>query len=267
MPAMMDERTPPQVVDDELSIDRQKRVHRFAIVGSTMDEARTLAASGAPHATVVLADRQDAGRGRSGRIWTSPPGNLHATFILRPGGPPQHAPQLAFVVALAVAAAVDGLAGPPTALKWPNDIMRGGAKLAGILLEQVDNGAVLAGIGMNVRHHPPDMPYPVTSLLALGCDITPDSVLAAIQRALQAEWTIWRDHGFARVRERWLQRGPALGTTLQVRLGPEMIDGTFTGLREDGALLLQTPSGRRAIVAGDVQSCATPPDVAKTGAC
>ena len=240
-----------------------------------MDAARALAASGAPHGSVVLAEQQAAGRGRSGRVWASPPGNLHATFILRPGSSPQSAPQLAFVAAVAVAHAVDALAGPPTTLKWPNDIMRDGAKLAGILLERVDDGAVLAGIGMNVRHHPPAMPYAVTSLLALGCDTTPEPVLAAVQRALQAEWAIWRGRGFAAVRERWRQRGPAIGTVLHVRLGPQTIDGTFAGLRDDGALLLQTPSGTRAIVAGDVQPipsgdlepCAMPPVGAKTNAC
>jgi BirA family biotin operon repressor/biotin-[acetyl-CoA-carboxylase] ligase len=291
MPVMTDERTPAQVVEAAHPNQWQKLVHRFATIGSTMDAARTLVADGAPHGSVVLAEQQAAGRGRGGRVWASPPGNLHATFILRPGGSPQHAPQLAFVVAVAVARAVDALAGPPTALKWPNDVMRDGAKLAGILLERLDDDAVLAGIGMNVRHHPPGMPYPVTSLAALGCDTTPESVLAAIQRALQGEWTIWRDHGFARVRERWLERGPAIGTILRVQLGPDTIDGAFAGLRDDGALLLQTPTGRRAIVAGDVQlivagdvqpivardvqpivagdvqPCATPPDVAKTSAC
>jgi biotin-(acetyl-CoA carboxylase) ligase len=120
---------------------------------------------------------------------------------------------------------------------------------------RLDDDAVLAGIGMNVRHHPPGMPYPVTSLAALGCDTTPESVLAAIQRALQGEWTIWRDHGFARMRERWLERGPAIGTILRVQLGPDTIEGAFAGLRDDGALLLQTPTGRRACNRSSLATC------------
>ena len=171
-----------------------------------------------------------------------------------------------------MAQAVDTLAGPSTALKWPNDIMRDGAKLAGILMEAIDDGAVLAGIGVNVRHHPPGMPYAVTSLRGLGCPAEPDTVLAAIQEALRAEWAVWRTQGFSEVRRRWLVRGPAHGAPLMVRLGTGstqtgMIEGAFAGLREDGGLLLETPNGRRAIVGGDVQPCATPPDMAKKVAC
>ena len=237
-----------------------------------MDEARSLAEAGAPNGTVAVAEVQGAGRGRSGRVWASPPGNLHATFVLRPGVEARHAPQLGFVVAVAVAQAVDELAGPSTTLKWPNDIMRDGAKLAGILMERIDDGAVLAGVGMNVRHQPPSMPYPVTSLHALGCPAEPDAVLAVIQDALRAEWTIWRTRGFSEVRRRWLTRGPADRAPLVVRLGTGTlergtIEGAFAGLREDGALLLDTPEGRRAVVGGDVQSCVPPPDRAKTIAC
>ena len=260
------------MVSSDFSIDWQENIHRFGTVGSTMDEARSLAAAGAGHGTIVVAERQDAGRGRSGRVWASPPGNLHATVILRPGVEAQHAPQLGFVVAVAVAQAVDRLAGPSTALKWPNDIMRDGAKLAGILMERIDDGAVLAGIGMNVRHHPLAMPYPVTSLRVLGCEAGSDTVLGAIQDALREEWAVWRAQGFSEVRRRWLARGPADGTRLMVRLGTGTIEagtieGSFAGLREDGALLLDTADGRRALVGGDVQPCAKPPDMAKTVAC
>ena len=225
-----------------------------------MDEARALAAVGAPHGTVVLAAQQAAGRGRGGRSWVSPPGNLHATIVLRPGGAPQHAPQLAFVAAVAVAEAVDRLAGPGTTLKWPNDVMRDGAKLAGILLERLEDGAVLAGIGMNVRHVPPCMPYPVTSLSALGCDTGLDQVLAAVAGAVWAEWDCWRDRGFGHTLQRWLARGPAPGAWLTVQQGAVPATGRYAGLRGDGALLLDMPGGRRAFVAGDVQPCAGAPD-------
>ena len=111
------------------------------------------------------------------------------------------------------------------------------------------------GVGMNVRHQPPSMPYPVTSLHALGCPAEPDAVLAVIQDALRAEWTIWRTRGFSEVRRRWLTRGPADRAPLVVRLGTGTlergtIEGAFAGLREDGALLLDTPEGRRAVVGG-----------------
>jgi BirA family biotin operon repressor/biotin-[acetyl-CoA-carboxylase] ligase len=227
-------------------------VHRFDTVGSTMDEARRLAAAGAPHGTAAVAVVQNAGRGRSGRAWVSPPGNLHVTVVLRPGGSAREAPELGFVIALAVAESVDALLGPGTALKWPNDVLRDGAKLAGILLERLEDGVVLAGIGANVRHVPPDMPYPVTSLAALGSDAGPDALLALVLARLDAGWAAWRAAGFAAVLSRWAERGPGLGTPLQVRLGMGQVAGRFAGLAADGALLLDTAQGRQTFVAGDV---------------
>ena len=228
------------------------RVHRFETVASTMDEARRLAAANAPHGTAAVARVQAAGRGRGGRAWVSPPGNLHVTMVLRPGGSARQAPELGFVVALAVAEAVDALLGPGTALKWPNDVMRGGAKLAGILLERQDDGAVLAGIGANVAHAPEGLPYKVTSLALLGSDATPDALLALLLDRLDEGWNAWRAAGFAGVRARWLARGPAPGAALQVRLGAERVAGQFAGLAADGALLLDTVNGRQSFVAGNV---------------
>ncbi len=224
-------------------------IHRFDAVASTMDEARTLADQGAPHGTAVVARVQQAGRGRGGHRWASPPGNLHLTVVLRPGGEARLAPELGFVTAVAVAEAVDALAGPQTALKWPNDVLRGGAKLAGILLERLEDGAVLAGVGANVRHSPPGMPYPVTSLAALGCDAEPDALLHAVLHRLAEGWADWQAHGFAPVLARWLARGPALGAPVRMRSG---LAGRFAGLGPDGALLLDGAHGRTAIVAGEV---------------
>ena len=254
------QRTPTKFVSAFHGTEWDAPVHRFGTIGSTMEEARRLALAGAAHGTVVVAEEQRAGRGRAGRSWVSPPGNLHATVVLQPGAEARSAPGLAFVVANAVADAVDGLAGPGTTLKWPNDILRGGAKLAGILLERTDDGAVLAGIGMNVSHSPPGLPYPVTSLAALGCGAEVGAVLAAVMAALRVEWQAWRDEGFALVLQRWAARGPALGSRMVAQVGAEQVTGRFAGLREDGALLLDTAAGRRAVVAGDVQPCADAPE-------
>ena len=217
-----------------------------------MDEARSLAVAGAPHGTAVLARLQTGGRGRSGRHWISPPGNLHATVVLRPGGAAGRAPELGFVVALAVAEAVDGLAGLGTRLKWPNDVLRGDAKLAGILLDRLEDGAVLAGIGVNVAHSPDGMPYPVTDLRTLGCSADPDTLFDQLLRRLDAGWAAWQAEGLAPVLARWRVRGPALGAALRVRIGPDLVAGRFAGLGLDGTLLLDTPAGRRSVVAGDV---------------
>ena len=217
-----------------------------------MDEARRLAEAGALHGTTVLAAVQTAGRGRHGRNWVSQPGNLLATIVLRPGGRASDAPQLGFVVALAVAETVDALAGPGTRLKWPNDVMRGGAKLAGILLERLDDGAVLAGIGMNLRHAPEGMDYPVASLAQLGCDAGPEDVLPVLLARLQAEWALWLADGFAAVLRRWAARGPELGAQLRVRLDSGVTSGEFAGLGPDGSLRLRVNGAVRVVVAGDV---------------
>jgi BirA family biotin operon repressor/biotin-[acetyl-CoA-carboxylase] ligase len=217
-----------------------------------MDEARALALADAPHGSVVVAQVQRAGRGRSGREWLSPPGNLYMTAILRPNLDVRRAPELGFVVAVALADAVDKLAGAGSTVKWPNDVLRRGAKLAGILLERLDGGAVLAGLGVNVAHAPADMPYPVTSLAAEGCYANTDSVLTALLRELAAGWDTWQTTGFDPVRQRWAARGPQRGAPLQVRLPGELVSGRFAGLAADGALLLDTAAGRRVLVAGDV---------------
>src|ERR1700727_2136985 len=127
---------------------------------STNDEARQLAAAGAPHGTVVHADEQSAGRGRFGRTWYSPPGNLYLSVLLRLDRPPERTPELSFVAAITVADAVDALLPKQSraTLKWPNDVLVNDGKIAGILLENAD-GAQIVGIGLNVLEAPRNPPY------------------------------------------------------------------------------------------------------------
>jgi len=130
-------------------------LHRHATLISTNDEARRLADSGAPHGTVVQALQQTGGRGRRGRTWISPPGNLYASFVLRLVCPAIRHGEIGFVMALAVADAVDAAAGHGCArLKWPNDVLLGGAKVAGVLVET--SGSAIAGVGINIAHAPAD---------------------------------------------------------------------------------------------------------------
>jgi BirA family biotin operon repressor/biotin-[acetyl-CoA-carboxylase] ligase len=230
-------------------------VHRRDAVTSTMDEARELARAGAPDGTVVVARRQTAGRGRQGRAWFSPEGNLHATVLLRAALPSARLTEPGFVAAIAVADAVDAALGVPRArLKWPNDVLVDGAKVAGILVELLDDGDVLIGIGMNIRHVPDQVPYPATSLFALGAANDAESALARLLDALAAGLTRWRTEGFAATRRSWLARGPAPGEPLRLRLGQRDVEGPFAGLDSDGALLLADGAGTRRIVAGEVVS-------------
>ncbi len=166
------------------------RLHRFDTVGSTNDEAKALARAGAAPGTLVWATEQTAGRGRRGRAWLSPPGNLYLSLVLRPDGAPSRAAQLGFVAALGLGDALAPLLGPalPLSYKWPNDLLVNGKKLAGILLESETSAAggvdfVVIGIGVNIRSMPDDVEFPATSLAAEGvAGVTPPLLLAAFAR-------------------------------------------------------------------------------------
>lgn len=221
-------------------------------VGSTNDEAARLADAGAPEGTVVWARQQTGGRGRRGRAWASPVGNLYTSTILRPDVPAARAAELGFVSALAVADIVP--AGRAVRLKWPNDVLVDGGKVAGILLESAIGQTgevqyVVAGIGINVGFAPqlPEMRYPGA---ALG-----GSVEAALERftgAFAARLAEWRRDGFETVRSAWLAKAGPLGAEVDVKLGDELVRGRFSGLDREGALLLETASGPRRIVSGEL---------------
>lgn len=211
-----------------------------------------LAAQGLGEGVWLRADRQGAGRGRQGRAWVSPPGNLHASTLvrLRPSDPP--APTLALVAGVAVQEVVAGVLSGAY-LKWPNDVLVGGAKLAGILLERAGD-AVVIGVGINLTYHP-DLPdRPTTSLAAHGVAVEPDMAAEVLDETFARWLQRWRGEGVAPVRARWPERAHPVGTALTARLPDgSAVDGLFDGLDADGALLLALAGGvRRVIHAGDV---------------
>jgi BirA family biotin operon repressor/biotin-[acetyl-CoA-carboxylase] ligase len=221
-------------------------------VGSTNDEAARLADAGAPEGTVVWSREQTGGRGRRGRQWASPVGNLYTSTILRPGGAAGRAAELGFVAALAVADIVP--AGRALRVKWPNDVLVEGGKVAGILLEsaigqtgQVQH--VVAGIGVNVGFAPqlPEMRYRGA---ALGGSV--EAALEKLTAALAARLAEWRRDGFETVRAAWLARAGPIGAEVDVKLGEELVRGRFAGLDREGALLLETAAGPRKIVSGEL---------------
>jgi BirA family biotin operon repressor/biotin-[acetyl-CoA-carboxylase] ligase len=234
-------------------------VRRYQRIGSTNDEAHRLAQLGAPHATVVHAEQQTAGRGRLGRPWFSPPGNLYLSVLLRYDIPPSRSPELGFVAALATVQAADRLLPRHTAahLKWPNDVLVEGAKLAGILLEQADR-AVIVGIGLNVLHAPANAPYRTTTVLASGGVATVEGARTILLARLAHLLAVWEADGFAPIRDDWLARGHAVGEHLRIVADDGIIEGAFVGLDSDGALLLHTVAGRQRIVAGEIASGAAP---------
>lgn len=221
-------------------------------VGSTNDEAARLADSGAPEGTVVWSREQTGGRGRRGRRWSSPVGNLYSSTILRPDCAAAQAAELGFVAALAVADMVP--AGRQVRVKWPNDVLVDGGKIAGILLESAvaDGGRVLhvvAGIGVNVGFAPqlPEMRYPGS---ALGGTV--EAALETLAAALARRLADWRRDGFAAVRAAWLAQAGPLGAEVDVKLGDGLVRGRFAGLDQEGALLLETADGPRRIVSGEL---------------
>jgi len=221
-------------------------------ISSTNDEAARLAEGGAAEGTVVWAREQTGGRGRRGRHWTSPIGNLYSSTILRPACSAARAAELGFVAALAVADMVP--AGRNVRVKWPNDVMVDGGKIAGILPESsvdVRGGVdhVVLGIGVNVSSAPqlPDMRYPGATL---GGSV--EDALQMLTTALAARLGQWRREGFETVRAAWLAKAGPLGLEMDVKLGDDLVHGRFAGMDRDGALLLETTAGPRKIVAGEL---------------
>jgi BirA family biotin operon repressor/biotin-[acetyl-CoA-carboxylase] ligase len=231
---------------------------------STNEEARRRAAAGEPGPLWIMARRQTAARGRRGRAWQAPEGNLSATCLLRPPVPPATAALMSFAACLAVAETFDALApGAEVALKWPNDALLNGRKAAGVLLESAGAGPRLdwlaVGVGLNLAHHPDAGPevgadaWPATSVAAeCGLAPAPEDAL----RRLAAAFAAWSDRllaqGFAPLRAAWLARAARLGQPVVARLPRETVAGVFTDLDADGALVLSQGGAARRIQAADV---------------
>jgi BirA family biotin operon repressor/biotin-[acetyl-CoA-carboxylase] ligase len=239
---------------------------RYAEVGSTNDIAMGLLRGGAPSGTVVQAAAQTGGRGRDGRSWKSPPGNLYASLVLRPPGRPGQVAQLSFASAVAVAQIVEVFLGTavPVTLKWPNDVLLAGHKIAGILLESdgvrpdgVDG--LVIGIGINIAVSPAQDAnggLPSTSLgarMAAGT-VAPavDAVLAALVGKFDILYRAWCEEGFAPIRSAWMARAHGLGAQITARLPRGDVRGRFVDLDPGGALILEAPAGRIVVHAGDV---------------
>ncbi len=201
----------------------------------------------------LRAERQTAGRGRQGRAWASPHGNLYASTLVRLRAEDPAAATLGFVAAVTLAETVAPLLPRRAQLKWPNDVLIDGAKLSGILLERADD-AVVVGIGVNLAHHP-DLPdRPATSLAAQGVAVGAEAFAEMLADAFARWLARWRGDGFMPIRARWLQLAHPRGTALTAQLpdgGRET--GLFDGLGPDGALILRLAEGPpRAIHAADV---------------
>lgn len=237
--------------------------HALATVDSTNAEATRLA-PGLTGPAWVLAGAQTAGRGRRGRPWQSPRGNFYASLVMQPEGPPEQAALRSFVAALSLFDACVAVTGLPRvfALKWPNDVLLNGGKLAGILLESAGQGRrinhLVIGIGVNLIGAPPPEAVepgavpPVNLLGETGLRITPESFLNHLAPAFAAWERRLTTEGFAPLREVWLSRAARLGERIRARTGTTTREGIFETIDTSGALVLGMDGTRVAIPAADV---------------
>jgi BirA family transcriptional regulator, biotin operon repressor / biotin---[acetyl-CoA-carboxylase] ligase len=244
-------------------------VLQFDTIDSTNSEAMRRIAEGERGPLWVVAGAQTAGKGRSGRGWVSHPGNFYGSLIVSLDAPARVAPQLSLVTAVAVHDAIVAAAAPLQVdglrLKWPNDVLIGHGKLAGLLAESTTTaeGRLVAvlGIGVNIAAPPDDLGRAIASLAGAGVATSPATLLRHLSNALTVWLTRWsRGSGYGEVRAAWRDRAGSLGEPLTVHVGATgnsasdtKVSGRFAGLADDGALLLSLDDGTiRRVTFGDV---------------
>jgi BirA family biotin operon repressor/biotin-[acetyl-CoA-carboxylase] ligase len=230
-------------------------------VGSTNAEALALARAGDPGRLWVVSDYQSAGRGRRNSAWQTPRGNLAATILSIVSVPPVTGATLGFVAGLCLDEALRstaGLAPDRLRLKWPNDVLLDGRKLAGILLEaEIREGgdvAVAVGIGVNVVGAPSGLPYPATSLADIGAPLDAAGLFLPLAEAWAGIARLWDEgRGFAAIRRLWLERAAGIGAPVSVRVGNAVLSGAFETIDGDGRLVIRAADGaEHTISAGEV---------------
>lgn len=228
--------------------------------GSTNDDARVLARSGAPEGTVVLASRQTAGRGRLGRTWSSPGGGAYLSAVLRPAVAPADVSSLALAVGVGIARGLAETGAPDARLKWPNDVLLGGGKVAGVLLEMAAETDrvdwVVVGVGLNVRRGPGEPHPPGAAFLADSVDgARSAATVAAVLDGIAAAYEEWRDGGFPALLAEYERRDALRGMEVAVRdlAGRVVATGTVDGVDDAGRLVLRSADGGvSAVSAGEV---------------
>ncbi len=241
----------------------------FDSIGSTNAEALIRARAGETGPCWFVTTEQTAGRGRRNRVWTAPRGNLASSILEVLDVAPSVAATLGFAAGLALERALRqvsveaAMRSPDSAandyrLKWPNDVLAGQAKLAGILLEgeTLANNrlAVVVGIGTNVVAAPEGTPYPATCLHALGVSASAEDLFAALSDKWQEMRGIWDDgRGFPEIRNLWLDRAAGLGQPVSIKSGTSVISGIFDTIDDTGCMIVVTADRKRLpIAAGDV---------------
>ena len=252
------------------SIFGRERIDHFPVIDSTNVHARMIADRGAPEGTVVVAETQLKGKGRRGRSWFSPAGEgIYVSVILRPRVAPSEAPQLVLMAAVAAAEALLAQAALPVSVKWPNDILVGGKKIAGILTEmrlagdRIDH--VVIGMGVNVNTPaeslPPEIAAIATSLCAVtGRTFSRAGLLRTYLEKLEGWYALFRERRFEPIRERWLEISRIIGKQVKIAGVDRTYEGEVVDIDPTGFLILKSPDGGvQRILAGDVSMIEAPP--------
>jgi BirA family biotin operon repressor/biotin-[acetyl-CoA-carboxylase] ligase len=231
-------------------------------VASTNLECMERARSGDEGRLWITAVRQTGGRARRGRSWVSEPGNLYSSLLLIDPAPWAALASLPLAVTVAVEAAVSSAlpaeAAQTLRIKWPNDLLIGGRKTSGILIEaeQLPDGrrAVVIGCGINVAHRPEAGLYPTTCLAEQGSSVTPQDLFAQLVVTMDSALRLWdQGRGVAAIRDAWIERAQGIGEPVTVNLPDRQIHGLFDGIDVEGRLMLALPDGsRQTIASGDV---------------
>jgi BirA family biotin operon repressor/biotin-[acetyl-CoA-carboxylase] ligase len=238
---------------------------------STNLQARRLAEKGAAEGTVVIADAQTAGRGRLGRNWVSPPRvNLYLSVVLRPSLAPHQAPQITLLSSLAVAEAIEACSGLAATVKWPNDVLLHGRKVAGLLGEIAASMAgldfIVLGMGLNVNTSPDQLPsrrlYPATSIaVEKGERVARRPLAEELLKRLDLHYDTFLQQGFAPIRAPWQRRCAMLGQHIEIDNGAALLSGEAVGIDGDGALRLRLADGRiERLLSGDIRAVHPLPD-------
>ena len=234
------------------------RVVRYGAIDSTNDEARRLALAGETGPLWIIADEQTAGRGRRGRSWISRKGNLHVSALMIDPSLPAHAAQLGFVAGVALARAAKDLGATDVGLKWPNDLMSGGAKSAGILTEGVGLGggrtAYVVGIGVNCAYAPEGLGYATSCLTRAGGQaVGACELFARLAQRFDEALAAWRGgQAFGPIRAAWLDCALGLSEWIAIQNGAGKRAGVFEGIDAAGRLLMRSEHGLESIEAADL---------------
>lgn len=232
------------------------RIEVFPTLDSTSLEAKRRSALGEAGPLWIVALKQTAGYGRRGSEWLQEEGDIAATFLYRAEAPADRLPQLSFVAALALVEAISRFAPrAPLALKWPNDVLANGAKIAGLLLEHVGDAPLIAlGAGVNIVSAPRGMAYPTARLLDFMTEAppAPRGFVEALDETFAFRRRQWAGEGFRPIRTDWLDRAAGRGQSMRVNTPGGVVEGVFEDLDLSGALILNSNGERRAVAAGAV---------------